>query len=362
MWQYAYLVKEKTLSDSGVEYIDLPRNEQIAMILIDFRATVASTVDHDRSILDVITDIDVLLEGSKVAYSANPEVASYFSFLTTGKIPPHLIHHAADYTNMVLPIWFGRVPFDTQYMLDTSKYANAQLQIAYALNTTYEDTGTAQLTVILCRPVTPVSPVGFIRSRLINEYAHGAAAEIKSLDLPSGLDWFDIGVRVVDDDEYFIARLTDLDLELNQGRISIFNGRIEDLKYLNQIWFDPWMLGPPVRGLHSDEDEMCTFLGYHRMINSILFTATGEHLQVNSWRGDHFDASLQTTAGATDTTDRAMLFQGVGCLPFDCILMGKFWEQPLSVPGNMDARVDYTLGAGAATVETFLREVVRGTL
>jgi len=90
-WEQEYLKKEETLtSDSGTIDIDLPKNEQIGMIMLEMRGS-HSAAELLGSILNVPTKVEVILEGSKIAFSMTPEIASYMYYLATGRLPNHRI-------------------------------------------------------------------------------------------------------------------------------------------------------------------------------------------------------------------------------------------------------------------------------
>jgi len=153
-----------------------------------------------------------------------------------------------------------------------------------------------------------------------------------------------------------------VDLNIDEGRMHLFNGRIEDLITLNRVWFPSIVGGPIVRGFHSDEDEAYTFLGWHKHLSIMPFMGTVPILGTNSWRGRHFDIAAFSDAGATLSADQNMTFRGYGCLPYSCIMAGVFHDMPFDAPRHADARLTYQLGATALTLETFVREVVSGVL
>lgn len=362
--QLSYLEKERSYSsDSGTLYVDLPSNEQISVLFVDFSVsnTAPTSRLYSRTILDVVSKIEVLLDGHKAAYSMPPEVGGYCHFFQTGKVPPYYVRERGT-TAIRLPILFGRFPGDPEYMLDTGLYKSAQLQIPYELNTTYETTGTTQLTAWILRPVDRVSPRGFIRSRTVNLYTSSGSAEVKEVDLPTGLPWYHVGFRIWDIDAFIENNLTDVILDIDEGRLRLFDGRIEDLKRLNQGWFGPDVLGVPywaltqngqnVQHLQADPDVITWS---HYAAGIVIYGSS------SIWSNRH-TIRMYDDSGTAVTTNRDFMVQAKGGHPFSCLSIGNFKEEPFPAQQHDDALIEFTIGAYACEFETFVQEVVEGTL
>lgn len=363
-WQLAYLEKERSYtSDSGVIYVDLPSDEQISMIMLDFRVnnTAPTSRDDDRSILDVVKDVHVLLEGSKSAYHAKPEVGSFMAYLIAKQLPPHNIRERGA-TVMRLPIYFGRYPHDEQYMLRTGDYASAQVQIEYELDTTYETTQTTQLTAWLVRPVQKLNPVGFVRSRIVNSYTSSGSAETKEVDLPTGLPWLNVGFRVWDFDNFVNRAVTDVDLDIDEGRLHIFDGRIEDLIELQKLWYGQPHAGPRYWVMSISGAQVQTFMGD---VHTIQWSQLGAALVIfNSsaiW-GPRYTVTMRDDAGTAISAETDYASTPFGMMPFQCLTVGNFEGDPFDAPAHADAKIEYEIGAYTALFETFVQEIVTGKL
>lgn len=364
MFELEYLEKERTYSsDTGVVYIDLPRNERIAMLMVECSVTntAPTSRDYTRTILDVITNVDVLLEGSAVAFSAPPEVGGFMALARSGQVPPYDVRERGR-TYVRLPIYFQRHPMDMAYMLDTSQYSSAQLQISYTLNTTYETSGSFQVTAWYLRPIEQVTPRGFVRSRVVNKYTTSGSAEVKEVDLPTGLPVLEIGTRIWDIDQFIENNVTDLKLDIDEGRQVLFDGRIEDLKLLNRKWYGPELVGPRywaltqngqyVQHLMADPEQL---VWSHYAAAAIVYGSSA------IWSNRH---QLQATGtdDSASTTNRDFVVQAKGGHLFSCLSLLHRAEEPYPLDQHADALIEYTIGAYTIEIETFVQELVEGRL
>lgn len=359
-WQMQYIKKEVSYTDdAGTIYIDLPDEGVVGMILIEADLTVATACDSDNSILDCVEKIHVLLEGSKIGYSMQPEVGSYAYFLQANKQPPHrLSSRATGEDTMVLPVVFGRKPFDKEYALDLGLYKSAQLQIEYTVDTTDYDTTTFDLTVWLLTPREAISPLGFIRSRVIEDKASPTASTIHKIGLPGEYPFFAVFSRIYKFSTYMKTICTDLTYQADNDKTKFFDGRIEDLFHLNDIIFDPFLEGPVVYHNLISNEEAYTFMGMQKKIDVQPFCASDGELHPTSWAGQRVKVDSTWT-----TNLRAMFVQAVGSAPYGCLLLGDYRENFLRSIDHADINIEYLIGSTAPTVvQTCLMEVIEGSL
>jgi len=363
--QLAYLMKEKAhTSNSGTIYVDLPSNEVISMIMVDFSITNGTTRLYTRSILDVVKKVEVLLEGSKTAYSVKPEVGSYLAFLQSGTLPPHKLYDGPNSAGntMALPIYFGRYPGDPEYALDTGQYSNAQLLIEYELDTTYDGSTTAEVTVWFMRPIDMMTPRGFIRSRTVHEFDSGASAGETQVDLPTGLPWYNVGFRYFDVDRYLRDGVTDVDLDIDEGRLHLFDGRIEDLLMLQQLKWGGYVEGPIVYSAPLHSEYVQSFMGVVEHAEVIDFNVTPDWFSIASWNGQRLAVGSLDYNGTPVAAARASLWRCTGIAPFGGLLLFDGSEGPFNAPAHADAKITYVNGAYDGNYQTFVQEVVEGAL
>lgn len=362
-WEVEYLKKEETqTNNSGTLYIDLPKNEQIGMLMVEIRGS-HSAAELLGSILNVATKVEVLLNGSKVAYSAIPEIGSYFYYLASGRLPNHLIKDRGnDY--MRLPILFGSKYRDEEYLLDTGKYKSAQLQIPYSYSTTYYTTATMQVTVWYERPKETLTPEGFIRQRVVKSESRSNTAGEFQHDLPCDYPVLDIGFRAYDINAWLENVMTDVKLDINSGRDVVFDGRIEDLEQLQELLFGI------CEGYHmwrycTSADVIRSYMGFgaYHMPHYFTRSAACSVVQSSLIHGPQITITMYTGAGAIETADKDIQIKLDGLAPHSCFtVLHNPIENPYPLNEKDEAKLVFTQGAYAQDVDSFLREVVKDVL
>ena len=362
IWQMQYLAKEKGYSStSDTVLLDLPKNEQISYIVVEYKVGAGTDKDVDHSVLDAVTKVEVILEGSKVAYSMEPEMGSFIEFITKKMLPEHDIRHNRGDTVMRLTIPFGRFLKDPEYMLDTGLYASAQLQISYLNAAATEDVDSGVITAYYVRPVEKRAPLGFIRSRIIRTETVPAAGGEREYDLPVGLDWLNLGFRVFDYDEYPYSNVTDVKLDIDDGRLILFEGRFEELMTLQRMWY-PHPVGYNINSRAADDDELETLLGINENCLFNVFGSACYMAQFDSFRGHHVDLKLQSASGTAVSSDCNLLYHGVGYLPHGGVVVGNFEKDIFPASTHNEAKLVLTCGTQQPLIQVFLQEVVKGSL
>jgi hypothetical protein len=247
-------------------------------------------------------------------------------------------------------------------MLDTAAYSSAQLQIEFALNTTYETSGSVGYTVWLLRPVTRLSPLGFVRSRIVQEYTSSGSAETHQLDYPVGLPWLRSGFRVFDIDAWNQNVLTDVDLDVDQGRLHLFNGRMDDLAFLNELWYGSQIVGPEVWGMTVDGDYIQHFMADASRIAWAGYSARRDVYSSSLIYSNSHLLQIGNIDGTTTTAPADMKVTAFGGAPFSCYSLYEGNGDVFNAPAHGEAFVEFSIGAYAALFQTWVQEVVRGAL
>lgn len=353
-----YLKKEVSYtSDTGTIYIDLPKDAQIAMIMLEIDATVSSTVDVTNSILICVEKIHVLLDGAKIAYSMQPEVGNFDYLLRSGKFAPNTLSGRPTAEDVMrLPILFGRYLGDPDYGLDMRRYASGQIEIEYTLDTTDYDTTTLDLTAYILVPAEPVDWKGFIRARIIEDKAAPTASSDHEVNFPSTFPLLAAFARIYDLDQYPTTNVTDLDFQAEQGRHRIFDGRIEDLIEINKLIFGGYLEGPTIQQQPTSGDYPTTFMGYAKDFRVTAFTASDAHCHVTSWKGHRCKVDMNISA-------RPFFITPIGAMPWGCLLLGDWRDGPFDAKAHADLKCFYTIGSTAPEyLTTCVLEVVEGVL
>ena len=354
-----YIVKEKAYTaDSGTIYLDLPKGAQISQLMVEAEISHTATEDPANSILLCIEKIHVLLDGAKVAYSMQPEVASFDYLLRAGKEAPHddSKMEGADKAYMRLPILFGRYPGDREYGLDTARYNSAVVEIEYTIDTDHFLTGGLEITAWVLCPVSPVSYRGIVRARIIEDKVTPTAGAVHTVKFPSTYPLLAAFCRIYDFDKRPEENVTDFDFQAEQGRHRIFDGRFEDLVTLQGETLGYMLPSPTIIATVNNFEWVRTFMG---MQHNVFVTpyATGDYkLNVCSLRGHAFQV-------ATDGSGLGIQAQAWGAMPWGCLILGDWRDNPFNAPGHADLKCDYTIASTTPeTLTTCVLEVVEGTL
>lgn len=354
-----YIKKEVAYTGtSGAIYLDLPKDAKISLLMIECRLTRNGTRDADMAILQAIDKIHVLLDGAKVAYTMQPEVASFDYLIRAGENPPHRLSTLkTDYDIMRLPILFGRYPYDLEYGLDTGLYGSAAVEIEYSPDATAYDEASLQLTAWIAVPVEPVTYRGFIRARIIEDKAAPTASAVHTTDFPSTYPLLAAFVRIYDLDQWMKVGVTDLDFQADQGRHRIFDGRIEDLLTLNDIILGHRIPSPQFIATIQSADEAITYMGEAFAGYVTFFESGTENISPVSFSGHTINIICETAS-----TDTSCMYQVFGQGPFGCLLLGDWRKEPFDAPGHADLKCDYTIGTAPEFLTTCVLEVVEGVL
>ena len=363
-WEMEYIKKEEAYTNNtGTIYLDLPKGEQIGMIVLELLAGSITVVDTTASVLDIATKIDILLNGSKLAYGCTPEVGSFMYFLATGKLPPHELSDRGN-KRMILPILFGRHWRDEEYLLNTGDYKSAQIQIPYILDTSDHNSGSLKCTCWYERPREPLSPAGFIRQRIIQTETRAATAGEFSHDLPVNYPVLDIGFRDNDVDVFMRNDLTDIKLNINSGKEILFDGRIEDLLILNEMLFGR-LHGYPQWARVKNDATIRTHMGrtFRDGIKICEVDARADHLSFDSIVGAQAIANMYDFDMAVQVNLGDWLLQFGGLCPHECVsLIHTPIDNPYPLNEKEQGKITYTQGEYIQIIETFVREIVTGIL
>jgi hypothetical protein len=194
-----YLVKGQTLNDSDTVTVDITKGLKILYLILKYSATNGATSNTVGRICHMVSKLSVI-DGSNVLHSLSMDEEQAKNFYDNKALPYQFLTQAAGATvTEEAVIDFRRYPGDTAFWLDTSNYANPQLQLTHALTisaTAGFATGTGKLTVI-ARVIDSGAPArqGFVMAKEIDSFATAAAGD-HSTDLP--LDFPLAGVMVLD--------------------------------------------------------------------------------------------------------------------------------------------------------------------
>ena len=347
-------------ADSGTVYLDLPRGEQIMEILLEWRATNSATAYPLHSILDSITKVEVLADGVKTLYSATAEIGSYLAFVQRGGlVPDHTLRDTPSETCVMrLPIIFGRYPGDVEFLLDTSLYRHCQLRIEYVDTTTYIGTGSFKHTVTYRRPLERLSPVGFVRHRVVKTEASAAAGTVRH-DLPLGYPWFLAGVRMDDYDADVSGNITDVDLNIDSGRLHLVNLHMAEIMQINRMTM-PNPSAYFVRLACTGNEDSHHFGAWPIPFSLNNDSGSPIIIGMSSMTGEKFMCHVLDSDGHVTTTEHAVVLNFPSSMPHACVMLFDGRAEAFNAPSYNEAWLDYTTGSNTQTIHTFLSELIRG--
>lgn len=238
-WQREYVRENIAMTLNGTYKLDLPEHGLLGSLLIRITGSQASAYGQtggDWRIIDKISKISVLLNGSTICKSLTGYQAQAIAVHDQGVVPPGAWRNYA--TNMqseYFLINFGRKLFDPLVGLDLSKFNNVELQVEnIATSATFSDLTISILAYYQRDPVAEAF-IGHLRTEEWRAWTT-VQDETKYNDLPTEHTLRRIMLQAipsVDSDnveETNMANLMDdIELSLDTGQVRIYKGGIDDL-------------------------------------------------------------------------------------------------------------------------------------
>lgn len=370
-WQWHYLLRDhiEAATDAGTLRVKMPVREQISCIEVEAQAHV-TTPNYNSSIIDALTKIEVIADGSKVLYSCIPEVAAFLHFAQI-RSTPNIKRMDAEGEHDIyrVKICFGRYQRDEQYMLDTGQYNNVYLEIPWDLDVPTFHTLSMQWTIRYLRPIQRLSPVGFIRSRDIEYDQHvWTATGHYFVDLPLKYPWYTLGCRIYSLTHDMENLITHIKLDIDDGRLVLVDDDIDDL-----ITIQTERLPYPVHVVHEQVHTSPAAAGpvrsYMGEIEEVTVKETSpEFKQITDSPvcGQRIVLKAGPSPGAGHLV-QAFCNVSLWGTAYMCCIVIKDWMKtwfdpephaPFPVGAHSEADIDYTHGALTVTdLRTFLQEV-----
>jgi len=246
-WQREYLRENATMSRNDAWREDLPSHGLLGSILLRMSvpgvaAAFAETLKW--RIIDYISKIEVIGDGSQVIKSINGTALNAIQFFDQGVTHPDYWHSYATGTKWChVLINFGRHLFDTEYGLDLDRWNNVELQITNdATSSEFGDDISLSVLQYFLRDAPGVSFKGYFRTEEWRTWTT-VANETKYLELPIENRIRRIIMQAIPDvdsnnvEETAMHNLADdVELSLKTGVLRVFKGGIDDL--MRENFFD----------------------------------------------------------------------------------------------------------------------------
>jgi hypothetical protein len=342
-WRREDVREAASLTAESTDIWDLADHGRLGSIL--FRISGGQISRYGQSggawrIIDEISKIEVIANGSEVIKSYAGDMAQAIAFYDQGVCAPDPWRNYATNTQYCyILVNFGRKLFDPASYLDLSKFSSVELKIT---NTASSSTDFSQLSCSMLQyfleEPSEVPPVGYIRSEEWRKWTT-VADETQYLDLPTEHKLRRILLQAIPNVDANNVESTgmhnlmdDIELMLDSGRLRIYKGGIDDLMREAFFAYGREMLtGGSI--YHSADKGVRVSLGY------VLTGAWGA--------GSQDGAAAATIAtlesGRTSFTQKPetyeadspiqSLFRGIAyqetvCLPFDLDPNPQTWLDP----------------------------------
>jgi len=188
MWISRVLKDQVAFTENSTAEIELDESGLLSGLFVQVanKTNASLTAATKKHILEHITKVEVIGDGSKVIASMTGIEAAAFFTHAHGKMPPmHLREGLSQYTYETIPLFFGRYFKDKDYMLDLSKFNTVTLKVTNDCNSTDWTAGEFKMTVveILAKDYRG-TPKGYFK-RSEQKYWTTSASATEITELPS---------------------------------------------------------------------------------------------------------------------------------------------------------------------------------
>lgn len=244
-WDLQKVAYKTAPSLGGTSLYDLPKSGFLSGILCRLSAGVvvnAAATIVDWRLLQTLTKLEVILNGTYDAKSITGEVAEAILWYSMGKSSLEYARYvyAGGTAYDFFALLFGRKLFDDEYGLDLGKYDSVELKITNNQSSTFWSAAAAEevYALILREPVSP--PKGFIRSREWRKWTT-ISDEWQYLDLPTE----DLLARAIlqaippvtngEETTSWFNMMYDIKYMMRSGAVTMFDADLETLSKLNAL-------------------------------------------------------------------------------------------------------------------------------
>lgn len=328
-WQREYLRENATFTRNSTWREDLPQHGLLGSIL--FRLTVAGVSGafaelEKWRIIDYISKIEVIGNGSEVIKSFTGEIASALSFFDQGVANADYWHSYATGTKWChILLNFGRNLFDPAFGIDLSKWQNVELQITNdATSSEFGEDPSLSILQYYLRGTPPTQFKGYFRTEEWRTWTT-VADETKYLELPTEHQIRRIVMQLIPDVDGSNISETgmwnvadDIELALRTGVLRVYKGGVDDL-----MWENFWDYGREI--LSSPNYYMTADYGRRVGMGYVLAALGGAGTQDGAGAG-----TIPTLEGRrTDNTQKPetyeadTLISGLcrGLCPENCVVL-----------------------------------------
>jgi len=167
-----------------------------------------------------------------------------------------------------------------------------------------------------------------------------------------------VGFRCWDADNFIRNNITNVELSFGDGRLSLLNVAFKELLQLNRDWYGYPIAGPTHYGMMQSGDKPRHYMGECWDYTLVDHSASPAIFSNQGITDTYVDLKMISDAGAAIATRETASIRAWGGLPFQCVTVGNFQDDPVLSTEYGEPQVTYTRGAYSITLETFIVEVI----
>lgn len=236
-----------SMAFDGTYELNLPKNGQLMGLVLYISSTQNGypflTTQPKWRLIDYLSKIEVMADGSKVIKSLDGLEALAAAFYDNGEEPPGLWRSYSNTPHRQwIPINFGRKHLDEEYGLDLSRYDQVTLKVTNDATST-EFTTDINITVVAYWLREAGAPfAGYFQEEVWKSYLP-VAGQTEYCTLPVGLPIRRLllearpAVDTADckNNSTMIALMSDILLTFKTGQVRVFKGSLEALGHLSTL-------------------------------------------------------------------------------------------------------------------------------
>lgn len=333
-WRREFLRKSAALTAESTDQWDFPDHGRLGSILLKLSGPEISGYGQSGGpwrIIDEISKIEVILNGSEVCKSLAGDLVQALAFYDQGVTAPDPWRNYATNTQWCyILLNFGRKLFDPASYLDLSRFSSAELKITNTASSS-ADFSSLACTILQYFLEEPgdVPPIGYMRTEEWRKW-DTVADETKYLDLPTDLLLRRLLLQAIPDvDSSYVEEtgmhnvMDDVELTLDSGKLRVYKGGLEDLmREAFYAYGKELITGGEI--YHSADKGVRVSLGY------VLSGAWGA--------GSHDGSGSSTVptleAGRTSFTQKPETYEADN--PIQALFRGVAYQNTVCIPFDLD--------------------------
>jgi hypothetical protein len=379
-WQRRYIAKQRSLaSDAATERVELPGSNFLSGLVAKLAWTNGTTGSGGEDVIDAIDLIEVIANGSQVLFSLSGIEISKWAYPWTGKaLPQYRCDFNGEVQDCAFLIPFGRFLGDPDLYLDLAAFSDLELRITYSptIAATAFLTATGVLDVIALMAMEGPPPGirrGYLRHTTLKTFTSVASGD-EEVDLSRRHPYHSLMVYAYEAGIADGVDITELELEVDAGRITPYKARFVDAQEENELAHNLVSL-ERFKQQRTDGESIETRCGRIQEASIALLiddTAAADypHYRIATVAGGQITVSAPVTEGtatwaamALDTVDRDLFVnakgRGIGNAVYIPFCIDGNLDLVLPAPDYDSLKLILTQGGAGAACRVSAAELVR---